>query len=206
MQPDGLVRRTLALLVLLALLAIIVACDSGAGELEPTQEPTPGTEAPDEVIEAREAVLDFLRDGANECVPPAGVGWRASTGNAPEGFTVYRFTTGDCLMSVSYPQPPTPETIYHVTIGDTVTGFCWQANVSARGRVVDTGAFAELLPELANAAAVHCKEQGYHYEVRTQANDIRCGVCVFPDDSYCNAWAFFQGACKPGNSSANAQS
>ncbi len=148
------------------------------------------------------ALLDFLRDGANECVLPAGVHWRTSSGKAPEGFGVYRFTAEECIITVSYPLAM-EEAIYHVALGERVTGFCWQANVDARGRVLATGGAAGLLPELVNAAAAYCKEQSYRYEIRTQPNGSQCGMCIFPDDSVCNAWMFFQGECRPGDITAD---
>lgn len=191
--------RVLAFVVLLIALAIGPGCANHVGEATITAEPTPGLDVPDKVLAARRAVLNFLRDGANECVPPAGVHWTAALGQAPEGFGVYRFTAGGCVVTVSYPLEVTGARLYHVTLSDGATGFCWQANVDDRGRVVDTGVFAERLPELANAAAAFCTERGHQYELRTRANGIRCGVCTFSDGSACNAWAFFQGACHPGD-------
>ena len=156
-------------------------------------------DAPSAVVEAREAVLDYLRDGANECVPPAGIRWQAVPGMAPDGFNVFRFRAEDCLMTVSYPLDEGDETEYHVTLGDKVTGFCWQATVDVRGLVQDTGLEAQMREELVNAAAAYCTDQGYLYETRTQPDGRECGACVFPDQSACNAWAFFQQECQPGD-------
>ncbi|RLC75833.1 MAG: hypothetical protein DRI81_11275 [Chloroflexi bacterium] len=50
---------------------------------------------------------------------------------------------------------------------------------------------------LANPASVYCKEQGYTLEMRTGADDGQYGVCVFPDGSECEEWAFYRGECKP---------
>jgi putative hemolysin len=146
-------------------------------------------------VEAREAVLNFLRDGANECVPPAAAHWRSEIGPAPHGFSVYRFHTGDCLMTVAYPLQA-DETTYHVALHNGTGGFCWQANVSDNGRVVTTGSAATLMPALTEAAAAYCREQGYQYEVQQQRDGSRCGVCTFPDGSRCKAWLFYQEECK----------
>jgi putative hemolysin len=51
--------------------------------------------------------------------------------------------------------------------------------------------------ELANPASVYCLEQGYSLEMRTDANG-QYGVCIFPDGSECEEWAFFRGECSPG--------
>jgi len=42
--------------------------------------------------------------------------------------------------------------------------------------------------KMPNPAAVYCKELGYKYEIKD-------GVCIFPDGSKCNAWAFYRGEC-----------
>lgn len=46
---------------------------------------------------------------------------------------------------------------------------------------------------LANPAAVNCTKQGFKYLLIENV-----GVCVFPDNSYCEEWAYFRGQCKPG--------
>jgi len=55
--------------------------------------------------------------------------------------------------------------------------------------------------ELPNPAAVYCQEQGYSYEIRTAADGSQSGVCLFPDGSECDEWAFFRGECGPPQSS-----
>ena len=171
-------------------------CAAVADEVPATVPPTPEVAVPKEVGTARDAVLTFLRQGANECVPPAGVLWHASAGKAPRGFGVYRFQAEACVMTVSYPVN-VEEPLYHVALHSGDSGFCWQANVSAQGHVVDTGTAAELGPELAGVAAAYCRTQGYEHEVQEQPDGSRCGVCTFPDGSQCKAWLFYQGECGP---------
>jgi putative hemolysin len=191
----------LLLLALTAATLLLAGCARFFGEgtpPTPTAEPQDeGPRTPQEVLAARRAVLDFLRQSANECVPPPGVIWEDMPGTAPDGFDVYRYDSEGCLMTVSYPQPQEEETLYHVTLHNRVSGFCWQANVDAGGSVVATGVEAGMLPELSNAAAAYCAEQGYAYEEAEQSDGVRCGVCVFDDGQSCNAWAFFQGMCSP---------
>jgi putative hemolysin len=52
---------------------------------------------------------------------------------------------------------------------------------------------------LANPAAVFCQEQGYDWQVRTDQDGGQYGVCIFPDGSECDEWAFFNGQCSPGS-------
>jgi putative hemolysin len=191
----------LLLLALTTITLLLAACAQSTGEAAttaPTAEPQDeGSSTPPEVLTARRAVLNFLRTSANECVPPRGVIWEELPGTAPDGFDVYRYDSEECRMTISYPLPQEAETLYHVTLHNSVSGFCWQANVDAGGSIVATGVEAGMLPELSNAAAAYCTEQGYTYEEAEQSDGVRCGVCVFADGQSCNAWAFFQGICGP---------
>jgi putative hemolysin len=50
---------------------------------------------------------------------------------------------------------------------------------------------------MANPASVYCEEQGYTLQSRTDENGTY-GVCIFPDGSECEEWAYFRGECGPG--------
>lgn len=190
-------KRQLVLLAVILLGLMLVSCAKAGGEnLEATAVPPVEPPTPQEVLAARRAVLDFLRVGAITCVPPRGAIWKTLPGEAPQGFDVFRFDSEGCSMTISYPLPETTETLYHVTLHNSVLGFCWQANVDAEGEIVTTGTEAGLLPELSNAAAAFCEEQGHTYEVQDQSDGQRCGQCVFEDGESCNAWAYFQGMCE----------
>ena len=53
-----------------------------------------------------------------------------------------------------------------------------------------------------NPASVYCEQQGYKVEVRTASDGSQSGVCIFPDGSECDEWAFFRGECKAPASSS----
>jgi putative hemolysin len=55
--------------------------------------------------------------------------------------------------------------------------------------------------ELPNPASVFCEERGYTLEMRTEANGTY-GVCIFPDGSECEEWAYYRGECKPSSEQA----
>lgn len=59
-----------------------------------------------------------------------------------------------------------------------------------------TGAF-ESPVGLPNPASQFCEEQGYTLEIREGAGG-QIGVCVFPDGTECEEWAFYRGECAPG--------
>jgi putative hemolysin len=50
---------------------------------------------------------------------------------------------------------------------------------------------------LPNPASVYCLEQGYKHEIRTGTDGSQSGVCIFPDGSECDEWAFYRGECGP---------
>ena len=56
--------------------------------------------------------------------------------------------------------------------------------------------------ELANPASTYCLEQGYRWEMYTPQEGEPYGVCIFPDGSVCEEWAFFHGECGPGGTSS----
>lgn len=51
---------------------------------------------------------------------------------------------------------------------------------------------------MSNPASVHCEEQGGTEETRQDAEGDS-GVCVFPDGSECESWAYFREECAPGD-------
>jgi putative hemolysin len=50
---------------------------------------------------------------------------------------------------------------------------------------------------LPNPASAHCEEKGYTLEMRTSAEGGQYGVCIFPEGSECEEWAFYRGECGP---------
>ena len=48
-----------------------------------------------------------------------------------------------------------------------------------------------------NPASVYCEQKGNTLEIRTAADGSQSGVCVFPDGSTCDEWAYYRGECSP---------
>lgn len=55
---------------------------------------------------------------------------------------------------------------------------------------------------LPNPAAVYCEQQGFKSEIRTADDGSQSGICVFPDGSECDEWAYFRGECGSANPTA----
>jgi len=48
-----------------------------------------------------------------------------------------------------------------------------------------------------NPASVYCEQNGNKLEIQTASNGSQSGICVFPDGSICDEWAYFRGECGP---------
>ena len=46
-----------------------------------------------------------------------------------------------------------------------------------------------------NPASVYCEQNGNKLEIHTANDGSQTGVCVFPDGSTCDEWAYFRGEC-----------
>jgi putative hemolysin len=53
------------------------------------------------------------------------------------------------------------------------------------------------LAQIANPATANCELKGYLSKIRTTSDGSQYGVCVFPDGSACEEWAFYRGECAP---------
>jgi len=50
---------------------------------------------------------------------------------------------------------------------------------------------------LPNPASVYCEQNGNKPEVVTAADGSQSGVCIFPNGSSCDEWAYYRGECGP---------
>jgi len=46
-----------------------------------------------------------------------------------------------------------------------------------------------------NPASVYCEQNGNKLEIQTAADGSQSGVCIFPDGTTCDEWAYFRGEC-----------
>ncbi len=51
---------------------------------------------------------------------------------------------------------------------------------------------------MANPASVNCADKGGQLKIEKDAQGGEVGICIFPDGSQCEEWAFMRGECKPG--------
>jgi len=48
-----------------------------------------------------------------------------------------------------------------------------------------------------NPASVYCTQNGNKLEIQTASDGSQNGICVFPDGSACDEWAYYRGECGP---------
>lgn len=51
-----------------------------------------------------------------------------------------------------------------------------------------------------NPASTYCTEKGYNLDIRADEQGNQYGVCIFPDGSECEEWAYYRGECEIGDS------
>jgi putative hemolysin len=61
----------------------------------------------------------------------------------------------------------------------------------------ETAATDILQVNMPNPASVYCLQNGNKLEIHTAADGSQSGVCVFPDGSTCDEWAYYRGECGP---------
>ena len=181
-------RSGLSTLGLVLMFGTLVFSGCGPTPAEPTEVP-PG--APDPTA-ARDAALAYVREHYGDQAPAPGLSWTEEF-VTPEGIVgvgAYEYTADDWVVTVSYPVVAPEAVIYQVMMSNQTTGFQWEGEVDAGLQVTEAGAAG-----LPNPASVYCDGQGYILELRADEAGNQYGVCIFPDGSECEEWAFFRGEC-----------
>ena len=79
----------------------------------------------------------------------------------------------------------------------TIVLMALTACTSLRVQTSDPAATETPLANMPNPASVYCEQNGNTLEIHTAADGSQSGVCVFPDGSTCDEWAYFRGECGP---------
>ena len=69
------------------------------------------------------------------------------------------------------------------------------AACTPRAQVVNTTSTDTPQANIPNPASVYCEQNGNKLEIRTAEDGSQTGLCVFPDGSNCEEWAYFRGEC-----------
>jgi L-ascorbate metabolism protein UlaG (beta-lactamase superfamily)/putative hemolysin len=57
-----------------------------------------------------------------------------------------------------------------------------------------------------NPASLYCDQNGNKLEIHTASDGSQSGVCIFPDGSTCDEWAYYRGECGPAKPATEASS
>ncbi len=128
-------------LVLLLTVGALNFSGCGPATPQPTEIPTAtptqaAVEAPDPV-RARDAALAHVSERYGEQAPALGLAWteELTTPEGLVGLTTYQYTAEDWVVTVSYPIVRPDLTVYQVVVANDATGFHWEGQVDAAGRV-----------------------------------------------------------------------
>jgi putative hemolysin len=82
----------------------------------------------------------------------------------------------------------------------TIAMFLCTALSACTSKILAPGSIATDKPQvnMPNPASLYCQQNGNKLEIRTASDGNQSGVCVFPDGSACDEWAYFRGECGPG--------
>jgi putative hemolysin len=69
------------------------------------------------------------------------------------------------------------------------------ACTSLRVQTSDPAATEIPPPNMPNPASVYCEQNGNTLEIRTADDGSQSEICIFPDGSSCDEWAYFRGEC-----------
>jgi putative hemolysin len=64
-----------------------------------------------------------------------------------------------------------------------------------RGEESEPAATETSQANMPNPASVYCEQNGNKLEIQTASDGSQNGICVFPDGSTCDEWAYFRGEC-----------
>jgi hypothetical protein len=134
MERGGMDMKERLYMLALALIVCALALSGCARVVAQPEEPA---DVPQEVIDARDAALDYLHTLYGDEAPAADLVWNVET-TTPVGLvgrTDYTFTSGDWTITVSYPIVRPDLTVYTVTV-DGKAGTQWAVKVDAQGRIM----------------------------------------------------------------------
>jgi hypothetical protein len=161
------IRLRLLIPALLCLALGFSACSEWF-EAPPPSSPAPTTEQPetapespvtdttvDDAAEARDSVLQYLRENSPETAPPTDIVWQEENVTGPEvpGLSSYRYTYQPWVITVSYPQAAQETMTYEVELSNSEAGWYWQGSVASDGTVEETAPAQQITQEMSQEAA-----------------------------------------------------
>lgn len=92
------------------------------------------------------------------------------------------------------------------TIACTIILVTFSACTAHKANMPDPAATGASQANMPNPASLYCEQNGNTLKIVTAADGSQAGLCVFPDGSSCDEWAYFRGECVAEKPAASQQS
>jgi len=121
-------------------------------------------EAPENVLLARDQALFYITERYGLSGLGAGLAWQEewAVGEGIVGAGGYRYSSGDWVVTVSYPVVAPESAIYTISVANQSTGFQWEGEVDAQGALTEHAAQAP--EEMFDRVAARDAAMDYIYE------------------------------------------
>lgn len=108
----------------------------------PAATPTVGAVEGPDPVRARDAALAYVIGHYGEQAPWPNLIWLGEeiTPEGLVGHAAYQYGGGDWVVTISYPTAAPEAGVYQVVVANETTGFQWEGEVDAEGRVTETAA------------------------------------------------------------------
>jgi hypothetical protein len=137
------------ILVIAGLVIGMLGACSGDDVTTVEEEPTMSELVVENAEEARDAVLDYLREQDPRNAPDKDIVWEGTiiTPSGLVGSTTEEYTSGGWVIDVAYPIVLPENTVYQVRVSGINMGWYWKGNVKADGSINEINPFQKMTQE-----------------------------------------------------------
>jgi hypothetical protein len=114
----------------------------------PMATPTAAAVEGSDPVRARDAALAYVVGHYGEQAPPPGLPWTEER-TTPEGLVgseTFQYTAEHWAVTISYPVVAPEDVVYKIVVANQTSGFQWEGEMDAAGRVTETAAPAKGQP------------------------------------------------------------
>ena len=181
--------------VILSLAALLMgACTSEpsppSGEVSPPPAPAPTDLKVRDATEARDVVLNYLREHEPQNAPSAGIVWQEEDVTPPDwvGAGFKEFTSDEWTITVVCPVVPPEMKVYQVVVSSIKLGWHWKGSVKADGSVTEVSAFRQMSEEESQKTAEEFLRNSATFAFDGIEDTFRLVDTLRPRCPYC--WVF----------------
>jgi len=175
------------IMVSLSLAALLMsACTSPPG-------PAPAAEITDSAaVAARDVALAYLQENESENAPGADIVWQerniTPAGASGAGGETVEFTSGEWMITVSYPALPPEDTAYDVVVTNRELDWSWMGTIEADGSITEFDPFRQPNKEKSRVIAEEFLRSSPTFVTSGMADTLRLVDTKTPFCAFC--WIF----------------